>query len=404
MPVIAIISASHCNGEDVSKILSEKNKYQLLTDDLIDKTSKNYSISKEKLQIAMFGSSTLFSMTEIERNLFLTYLKLELLKEIQKDNLVYYGYAIHLIDPEISNVLKVCIIAQSKYRIKNLTEKNEISEKEARNLIKHDDRILYNWTNYLFNINPTDKSLYDIIIPINKTSVEQTVELIQSNTKNEALALTEKSKKALDDSIFASKVLIELLEKKHNVDVKSNDGNVEVYVKKFVLFFEKYKKELVNIVKSIDGVKSVEIKISKSFKMPSIAREIDFEAPQKILLVDDEVEFVQTLSERLKTRNIDSTIAYNGEEALERFDTDPPEVMILDLKMPGINGLEVLEKVKAKHPSTEVIILTGHGSKNEEQIAFELGAFAYLEKPVDISVLSETMKKAYDKVNKNKNK
>jgi two-component system response regulator CpxR len=81
------------------------------------------------------------------------------------------------------------------------------------------------------------------------------------------------------------------------------------------------------------------------------------------------------------------------------IEAEEPEVMVLDLKMPGIDGLEVLRRVKRTHPKTEVIILTGHGSDAEEVLAGELGAFAYLRKPVDIDLLTETMKAAYRKVN-----
>jgi two-component system, OmpR family, response regulator CpxR len=77
-------------------------------------------------------------------------------------------------------------------------------------------------------------------------------------------------------------------------------------------------------------------------------------------------------------------------------------VMILDLKMPGIDGIEVLKKVKATQPDIEVIILTGHGSEADKEICMQLGAFAYLRKPVDIEILSETLKKANDKIQQKK--
>jgi len=125
---------------------------------------------------------------------------------------------------------------------------------------------------------------------------------------------------------------------------------------------------------------------------------MDFKLPSKILLVDDEIEFVHALSERLQTRNLESMVVYDGEDALAAVKDDQPEVMVLDLKMPGIDGLEVLRQVKKNHPETEVIILTGHGSEKEEELAKELGAFAYLQKPVDIDKLSETMKNAYKKI------
>jgi DNA-binding response OmpR family regulator len=119
--------------------------------------------------------------------------------------------------------------------------------------------------------------------------------------------------------------------------------------------------------------------------------------------VDDEKEYVHTLSERLQTRSMQPAIAYGGEEALDMVEADQPDVMVLDLKMPGIDGLEVLRRVKQKHPETEVIILTGHGSEAEKTLAEQLGAFAYLRKPVDIDILTDTMKSAYRKANDVKN-
>ena len=95
---------------------------------------------------------------------------------------------------------------------------------------------------------------------------------------------------------------------------------------------------------------------------------------------------------------MDAAVAYDGEDALSFVRGQAPEVMVLDLKMPGIDGLEVLRQVKREHVSVEVIILTGHGSELERQRAEELGAFAYLQKPVDIELLAKTMRQAYRKV------
>ena len=122
----------------------------------------------------------------------------------------------------------------------------------------------------------------------------------------------------------------------------------------------------------------------------------------KILLVDDEREFVQTLSERLIMRDMGSVVAYDGESALSMVDEEEPEVMILDLKMTGINGIEVLRKVKTRHPDVEVIILTGHGSEEERATCMKLGAFVYLHKPVNIDLLTVILKQANEKVQEQK--
>ena len=115
----------------------------------------------------------------------------------------------------------------------------------------------------------------------------------------------------------------------------------------------------------------------------------------KVILVDDEKEFVTTLSERIEMRAVDSEIAFSGEAAMAILAENTFDVMILDLNMPGMDGLETLEKVKAVRPEIKVIILTGHGSEKERIKSMELGAFAYMQKPVDLDTLMGQIKKAH---------
>jgi DNA-binding NtrC family response regulator len=114
----------------------------------------------------------------------------------------------------------------------------------------------------------------------------------------------------------------------------------------------------------------------------------------KVLLVDDEEDYVSTMAERMEMREVGSSVALNGEAALAMVEEDLPDVMVLDLKMPGMGGLEVLERMKQTHPEIPVIILTGHGSAREEEEARRLGAFDYLEKPIDINDLLDAITRA----------
>jgi DNA-binding response OmpR family regulator len=115
----------------------------------------------------------------------------------------------------------------------------------------------------------------------------------------------------------------------------------------------------------------------------------------KVLLVDDEEEFVKSLSERLQLRDFDSYLAFDGEQAMQLVTDEVPDVMVLDLKMPGIDGMEVLRRVKKKFSWIQVIILTGHGSEKDEMEARSLGAFEYLQKPTDLDTLVGALKRAY---------
>ncbi len=115
----------------------------------------------------------------------------------------------------------------------------------------------------------------------------------------------------------------------------------------------------------------------------------------RVLLVDDEEDYVKTMAERMDMRDLQSTVALSGEEALEVLETDPPDVIVLDLRMPGMHGMEVLEKVKRDHPHIQVIILTGHGGEKEEKEARRLGAFEYVQKPADLGSLVDTIQGAW---------
>lgn len=108
----------------------------------------------------------------------------------------------------------------------------------------------------------------------------------------------------------------------------------------------------------------------------------------KILLVDDEQEFVEALSERLQMRDMDAHAVFDGPTALAQVQSHPPQVMIIDLKMPGMDGIQVLRQVRQTHPFIRVIVLTGHGSEQDRRNCMDLGACAYFYKPVDIDELN----------------
>jgi DNA-binding response OmpR family regulator len=115
---------------------------------------------------------------------------------------------------------------------------------------------------------------------------------------------------------------------------------------------------------------------------------------ERVLLVDDEEEFVSALSERFMLRGIQVETALSGEDALAMMEANPADLIVLDVMMPGLSGLEVLKRIKASHPKTQVILLTGHGATKEGIEGMRLGAFDYLIKPVDLEELLNKMKEA----------
>ncbi len=115
------------------------------------------------------------------------------------------------------------------------------------------------------------------------------------------------------------------------------------------------------------------------------------------MLVDDEKEFLATMLKRLKKRNLDTFGATHGKEALKILEERPVDVVVLDVRMPGMDGIETLREIKKNHPLVEVVILTGHASMEVAVEGMEIGAFDYLMKPVDIDELLYKLQDAYKK-------
>ena len=109
--------------------------------------------------------------------------------------------------------------------------------------------------------------------------------------------------------------------------------------------------------------------------------------PLRALIVDDEEEFVHALSERLRLRGIDASGATTGQEALDLVRKASFDVVLLDVRMPGLGGLKIIEGIKAAFPNLPVVLLTGHGSTQDAEKGMHLGAYDYLMKPVDIDDL-----------------
>lgn len=116
-----------------------------------------------------------------------------------------------------------------------------------------------------------------------------------------------------------------------------------------------------------------------------------------VLLVDDEEDFIKSLSSRLEVRGLKVSTSTRGEDALDLAHNQQFDVIVLDLSMPGMDGLEVLKKMKADNPDTEIIMLSGHGTIKASTEAIKLGAEDFLEKPLDFNKLLEKINEAKEK-------
>ncbi len=115
---------------------------------------------------------------------------------------------------------------------------------------------------------------------------------------------------------------------------------------------------------------------------------------ERVLLVDDEEEFLDTLADRMRNRGMKVTTSSSAADAIGKTDAGDYDVIVLDLLMPGMDGIQALKVLKEKNPDLHVILLTGHATVQKGIEAMKLGAMDLLEKPADINELSEKIKKA----------
>jgi two-component system, OmpR family, response regulator len=116
-----------------------------------------------------------------------------------------------------------------------------------------------------------------------------------------------------------------------------------------------------------------------------------------VLIVDDEDDFRETLVKRLQKRHLNVFGAESGQKALDLMNKLLFDVVILDVKMPGLDGIDTLREMKKKNPYMEVILLTGHASMESGVEGMHLGAFDYVMKPVNIDDLMEMIRQAYER-------
>lgn len=395
MAVISIFSGVFCKAAEVSVRVAEELGYPFIEEKLFAETSARFNVSQDKLIHALTGPEPFLNRITHEREKNLSQLRIILSELIQSDNIIIQGCAVHLIPRTIGHALRVCLIASHDFRIQVGMAQTGKSEKEINKELHEDDKKNFACSEYLSGKTAYDESLYDIMLPMHDRQVEEAVNIICDNARSEPIRTTERSRRAAQDFILSAQINMALSEAGLSADVHSESGQVILSINDDVVRLNKYREKLKRVAEKVSGVKSVSTRLGPRYKAGLVNPWANIEGPPKFMLVDDEKEFVHTLSERLRTRDLESSIAYDGEQALDMIKQEVPDVIVLDLMMPGIDGIDVLRHIKSDNPEIEVIILTGHGSDREKRLAEELGAFAYLNKPVDIDILARVMRDAY---------
>ncbi len=258
MAIITISRGTFSGGKAVAEALGQKLGYPCISKEVIIDAAEEFKIPEDKLVAAMEGPPKSWLESPQKKMAHLNYVRYALLKRARENDLVYHGYAGHLLLGDISHVLRVRIIADMEYRINAAIEKENLNRNGAISMIKKLDKHGRSWTKFLYGVDWKDPALYDVVINLDRISIKSAVEIIASMTELDDFKPDEESKKALNNQVLSSMVWATLTKdsrtKTSNINVASNDGIVTVSGN---TGSGKSLKAIEEVIKGVEGVKKV---------------------------------------------------------------------------------------------------------------------------------------------------
>jgi cytidylate kinase len=197
MPIITISRGSYSRGRDVAEQLARELGYECVSREILLEASEQFNIPEIQLSHAIEDAPSILDRLTRGRERYLAYVRAALLRHVQVDDVVYHGFAGHLLLREVSSVLKVRIIASVEHRIQEVVKRDGVSEDEARERIARADDERRKWSHHLYRVDPADARLYDLVLQIRPMTVDDAVGTIKLAAQLPAFQTTPEVKKTL---------------------------------------------------------------------------------------------------------------------------------------------------------------------------------------------------------------
>jgi len=281
MQIITISRGSFSHGKDIAEKVAETLGYECVSREILLEASQYFNVSEETLLESIHDAPSMLERITHGRERHIDYIRAALLEHVKRDNVVYHGYAGHLLIPEVAHVLKVRIIADMEERVAFLKQRKKMSTDDALAHIRDMDKNRAKWTRYLYKVDIEDPRLYDIIINIGSMRIEAACEIICSAARCETFKTSPESKRALNDLALQMHVstAIQTLCK---AEVTSRDGVVHIKVPAQKIKSTNYSspqmqsqvqetiqvgltKDITEIVRKIRGVKYVTCDVERPY-------------------------------------------------------------------------------------------------------------------------------------------
>lgn len=259
MSIITISRGSFSKGKEVAEKVSARLGYECISREVLLEASREFNVPEIMLVRAIHDAPSILDRIGYQKDRYIAFISAALLQHFRKGNVVYYGLAGHFFVKDIPHVLKVRVIADLDMRVKSEVEREGITRKEALRIIKHDDEERRKWSEYLYNINTADPSLYDLVIHIGNMTTEDAASVIRNTVALDTFQTTPESQKALDDLAIGAQVRAALMDLAPDIDVVVSGGIVQIHTAALLYKGEGIIDDILAIAKSIEGVKEAKV-------------------------------------------------------------------------------------------------------------------------------------------------
>ena len=229
MAIITISRGCFSHGKEIAERVAKTLGYECLSLEFLMEASQFFQVPEKKLMESIHDAPGILERITHVREKFLSYIQAALLEHVKKDNVVYHGYAGHLLIPEVPHVLKVRVIAEMEDRITFLQDRRQMSREEAVDFIDSEDKHRAEWNHYFFKIDMSDPQLYDMVLNIGRLRIEDACEIICTAARRESYRTTPTSEKTIRDLALSSHVRA-AIQDICDAEVTSNDGILHIKV------------------------------------------------------------------------------------------------------------------------------------------------------------------------------
>jgi len=226
MPIITISRGSYSRGKCVAEKLAQRLQYECVSREILLEASEEFNIPEMSLVRAIHDSPSILERFRHGKERYISYYQYALLKHLQQDNIVYHGLAGQYFLRHIPNVLKVRILASMEDRIAEVMRRDNVPQKDAESILNKDDEERRRWGMKLYGIDTWDSRLYDLVILIDKISVDDAVDLIEETIKKPVFQTTSEARKILDNHVLCSKINAKLVNYSLMLECGVKDGVV----------------------------------------------------------------------------------------------------------------------------------------------------------------------------------